>query len=62
MIRWMIDWARAQSCKRLRLGVADGNARALEVLGRHGFQPTGERISRVSGSRRLVPLPLEREL
>lgn len=62
MIRWMIDWARAQSCKRLRLGVADDNARALEVLGRHGFQPTGERISRVSGSRRLVLLPLEREL
>jgi len=62
MIRWMIDWARAQGCARLRLGVADDNGRALEVLGRHGFRPTGERISRVSGSRRLVLLPLEREL
>lgn len=62
MIRWMIEWARAQGCARLRLGVADDNARALEVLGRHGFRPTGERISRVSGSRRLVLLPLEREL
>ncbi len=62
MIRWMIDWARDQGCVRLRLGVADDNARALEVLGRHGFRPTGERISRVSGARRLVLLPLEREL
>jgi diadenosine tetraphosphate (Ap4A) HIT family hydrolase/GNAT superfamily N-acetyltransferase len=62
MIRWMIDWAREQGCVRLRLGVADDNARALEVLGRHGFRPTGERISRVSGARRLVLLPLEREL
>lgn len=62
MIRWMIEWAREQGCARLRLGVADDNARALEVLGRHGFRPTGERISRVSGSRRLVLLPLEREL
>jgi len=62
MIRWMVEWARAQGCARLRLGVADDNARALEVLGRHGFCPTGERILRVSGSRRLVLLPLEREL
>jgi|GEM_PF-217085 len=62
MIRWMIDWAREQGCVRLRLGVADDNARGLEVLGRHGFRPTGERISRVSGARRLVLLPLEREL
>lgn len=62
MIRWMIEWAREQGCARLRLGVADDNGRALEVLGRHGFRPTGERISRVSGSRRLVLLPLEREL
>lgn len=62
MIRWMIDWARTQGCVRLRLGVADDNARGLEVLGRHGFQPTGERISRLSGSRRLVLLPLERAL
>lgn len=62
MIRWMIEWARGQGCVRLRLGVADDNARAREVLGRHGFRPTGERISRVSGARRLVLLPLEREL
>lgn len=62
MIRWMIEWARQQGCVRLRLGVADDNARAREVLGRHGFLPTGERISRVSGARRLVLLPLEREL
>ena len=62
MIRWMIDWARAQGCVRLRLGVADDNAHALQLLGRHGFRPTGERISRVSGSRRLVLLPLERDL
>lgn len=62
MIRWMIDWAREQGCTRLRLAVADDNARALEVLSRHGFTPTGERISRVSGSRRLVLLPLERDL
>lgn len=62
MIRWMIEWARSQGCVRLRLGVADDNQRALEVLGRHGFRPTGERISRVSGARRLVLLPLEREL
>jgi diadenosine tetraphosphate (Ap4A) HIT family hydrolase/RimJ/RimL family protein N-acetyltransferase len=62
MIRWMIDWAREQGCVRLRLGVAYDNTRALEVLGRHGFRPTGERISRVSGARRLVLLPLEREL
>jgi diadenosine tetraphosphate (Ap4A) HIT family hydrolase/GNAT superfamily N-acetyltransferase len=62
MIRWMIDWAREQGCAKLRLGVADDNQRALEVLGRHGFKPTGERISRVSGARRLVLLPLEREL
>jgi len=62
MIRWMVDWAREQGCTRLRLGVADDNQRALEVLGRHGFAPTGERISRVSGSRRLVLLPLELEI
>jgi diadenosine tetraphosphate (Ap4A) HIT family hydrolase/RimJ/RimL family protein N-acetyltransferase len=62
MIRWMVDWAREQGCTRLRLGVADDNQRALDVLGRHGFAPTGERISRVSGSRRLVLLPLELEI
>jgi diadenosine tetraphosphate (Ap4A) HIT family hydrolase/RimJ/RimL family protein N-acetyltransferase len=62
MIRWMVAWAREQGCTRLRLGVADDNQRALEVLGRHGFRPTGERISRVSGARRLVLLPLELEL
>lgn len=62
MIRWMIDWAREQGCTKLRLGVADDNQRALDVLGRHGFTPTGERISRVSGARRLVLLPLERDL
>ncbi|MEW6272910.1 MAG: GNAT family N-acetyltransferase [Thermodesulfobacteriota bacterium] len=62
MIRWMVAWAREQGCARLRLGVADDNQRALEVLGRHGFRPTGERISRVSGARRLVLLPLELEL
>jgi len=62
MIRWMVDWARAQGCTRLRLGVADDNRRALDVLARHGFAPTGERISRVSGARRLVLLPLELEI
>jgi len=62
MIRWMVAWSREQGCSRLRLGVADDNQRALDVLGRHGFRPTGERISRVSGARRVVLLPLELEL
>lgn len=62
MITWMLDWAREQGCSRMRLAVADDNARALEVLPRHGFSLTGEKISRLSGSRRLVLLPLERVL
>jgi diadenosine tetraphosphate (Ap4A) HIT family hydrolase/RimJ/RimL family protein N-acetyltransferase len=62
MIRWMADWARTQGCTRLRLAVAEDNAHALEVLGRYGFAPTGERISRLNGARRLVLLPLERTL
>lgn len=62
MIRWMLAWAAEQGCSRMRLGVADDNLHALEVLGRYGFEPTGERISRVSGARRLVLLPLERAL
>jgi diadenosine tetraphosphate (Ap4A) HIT family hydrolase/GNAT superfamily N-acetyltransferase len=62
MISWMLQWAKEQGCSRIRVGIADDNLRALEVLRRHSFVPTGEKISRVSGSRRLVLLPFERML
>jgi len=62
MISWMLGWARDQGCTRMRLAAAEDNARALEVLSRHGFRATAEKILRVSGARRLVLLPLERTL
>jgi RimJ/RimL family protein N-acetyltransferase len=59
MISWVLAWARQQGCDRVRVGVAEDNQRALEVLDHLGFVATGERILRVSGSRRLVLCPLE---
>lgn len=59
MISWVLGWARQQGCDRVRVGVAEDNQRALEVLAGLGFVPTGERILRVSGARRLVLRPLE---
>jgi RimJ/RimL family protein N-acetyltransferase len=59
MINWVLTWAKQQGCDRVRVGVAEDNQRALEVLDRLGFVATDERILRVSGSRRLVLRPLE---
>jgi RimJ/RimL family protein N-acetyltransferase/diadenosine tetraphosphate (Ap4A) HIT family hydrolase len=59
MISWVLAWAKQQGCDRVRVGVAEDNRRALEVLDRLGFVATGERILRVSGARRLVLCPLE---
>lgn len=38
-----IDWAREAGAASIRLGVVDGNAAALGVYRRAGFEPTGER-------------------
>lgn len=41
LVREVFAWARETGWSRVELRVADGNAAARRLFGRHGFEPTG---------------------
>ena len=43
LVAAVADWARAEGCSRVELGVAEGNDAAARLYESCGFVPTGER-------------------
>ncbi|MGH9199351.1 MAG: GNAT family N-acetyltransferase, partial [Acidimicrobiia bacterium] len=57
----VIDWARAQGARRLRLGVTDSNEPAVSFYLANGFVPTGQREP-LRSNPSLMEIEMERDV